>query len=129
MNYRLSSKETGEKRESLGTALKRLLPLITLEKGKIAIAFLAILVTSAATLTSPFIIGQTVDRFIAHGDYSGVVANGAILLAIYVVALFTSYIQTRTMGGVGRRILFNLRNALFTKLQELPVAFFNQNKS
>ena len=32
------------------------------------------------------------------------------------------------MGGVGRRILFNLRNALFTKLQELPVAFFNQNK-
>ncbi len=33
------------------------------------------------------------------------------------------------MGGVGRRMLFNLRNALFTKLQELPVAFFNQNSS
>jgi ATP-binding cassette subfamily B protein len=33
------------------------------------------------------------------------------------------------MGGVGRRILFNLRNALFTKLQELPVAFFNQNRA
>ncbi len=33
------------------------------------------------------------------------------------------------MGGVGRRILFNLRNAIFNKLQELPVAFFNQNRS
>jgi len=33
------------------------------------------------------------------------------------------------MGGVARRILFNLRNAIFTKLQELPVAFFNQNRA
>jgi ATP-binding cassette subfamily B protein len=129
MNYRLSNQQTGEKRESLGTALNRLLPLITLEKGKIAIAFSAIFVTSAITLTSPFIIGQTVDRFISHGDYSGVMTNSAVLLGLYVVALFSSYIQTRTMGGVGRRILFNLRNALFTKLQELPVAFFNQNRS
>ena len=37
--------------------------------------------------------------------------------------------QIRTMGGVGRRVLFSLRNALFTKLQDLPVAFFNQNKA
>ena len=37
--------------------------------------------------------------------------------------------QTRTMGGVGRRILFNLRNALFNKLQELPVALFKQNRA
>ena len=30
---------------------------------------------------------------------------------------------------VGRRVLFKLRNALFTKLQELPLDFFNQNKA
>src|SRR5205085_8973500 len=36
---------------------------------------------------------------------------------------------TQRMGMVGRRVLFNLRNALFTKLQSLPVAFFNQNKT
>src|SRR6202000_2341036 len=33
------------------------------------------------------------------------------------------------MGGVGRRILFGLRNTLFTKLQELPLAFFTENKA
>jgi ATP-binding cassette, subfamily B, bacterial len=33
------------------------------------------------------------------------------------------------MGGVAQRLLFNLRNAIFMKLQELPVAFFNQNKA
>src|ERR1043165_9917455 len=33
------------------------------------------------------------------------------------------------MGGVGQRMLFTLRNAMFTKLQSLPVAFFNANKA
>jgi len=129
MSYKLSTKDDAQKRESLGTALRRLAPLMLQERGRIALAFGAILITSAASLSSPYIIGQTVDHYIAHGDYSGVIRNALILLAIYLVALVTSYVQTRTMGGVGRRILFNLRNALFTKLQELPVAFFNQNRA
>ena len=33
------------------------------------------------------------------------------------------------MGSVGRRVLFALRNTLFTKLQHLPLDFFNQNKA
>src|SRR5476649_2407689 len=33
------------------------------------------------------------------------------------------------MGGVGQRMLFTLRNAIFNKLQQLPVDFFNQNKA
>src|SRR4051812_32183840 len=33
------------------------------------------------------------------------------------------------MGIVGRRVLFKLRNAIFTKLQQLPLEFFNQNKA
>ena len=129
MSYKLNSANAQEKRESLGQALRRLLPLMADEKRNIIIAFGAILITSAATHASPYIIGQTVDRYIAHGDFGGVIVNSTILIAIYLVALVTSYVQTRTMGGVGRRILFNLRNTLFTKLQELPVAFFNQNKS
>jgi ATP-binding cassette subfamily B protein len=52
-----------------------------------------------------------------------------LILAIYVTGATCSYIQVRTMGAVGRRVLFHLRNALFLKLQELPVAFFNQNKA
>jgi ATP-binding cassette subfamily B protein len=33
------------------------------------------------------------------------------------------------MGGVGQRIIFALRNAIFNKIQQLPVAFFNENKA
>ena len=51
-----------------------------------------------------------------------------LLALIFFAGLASNYIQIVTMGGVGRRLLFNLRNKIFEKLDELPVAFFNQNK-
>ena len=40
-----------------------------------------------------------------------------------------NYVQMRLMGGIGQRMLYSLRNAIFNKLQTLPVDFFNQNKA
>jgi len=129
MSYKLNTSEASKQKEPIWKALARLLPLMQGEGRNVAIAFCAILISSATALISPLIIGHTVDTYIAARDYGGVFLWSGILLAVYLVGLVASYTQTRTMGGVGRRILFNLRNAIFNKLQELPVAFFNQNRS
>jgi len=75
------------------------------------------------------IIGRTIDVYIRNRDFQGVLHSALILFFVYLCGLFSSYFQTQRMGAVGRRVLFNLRNALFVKLQSLPVAFFNQNKT
>src|SRR5207248_3948895 len=62
-------------------------------------------------------------------NFAGVLTFAAILLLVYLCGLTASYFQTLAMGTVGRTVLFKLRNTLFTKLQELPLAFFNQNKA
>lgn len=94
-------------------------------------ALCAILVNSSLNLLGPYIVGQTINNYIqgAHKDYSGVVRNGIILLAMFLTALISGYLQTKLMGGIGQRMLFTLRNAIFGKLQQLPVDFFNQNKA
>jgi len=92
-------------------------------------ALIAIIITSVTGLLGPMIIGRTVDIYIRNGDFAGVVRSALVLLGIYLVGLCSSYFQTQRMGTVGRHVLFNLRNALFKKLQALPVAFFNQNKA
>src|SRR5882672_4620011 len=58
-----------------------------------------------------------------------VLTFAAILFGVYLCGLLASYFQTLAMGTVGRTVLFKLRNSLFTKLQELPLVFFNQNKA
>ena len=130
MNYDLNQ-VAGPKEEKISTykALQKLLGLIDNERQTLILAFIAILVNSSLTLVAPVIIGRTIDRYIQTKQYDGVLQNAGILLGIYVVAFVTNYVQTRLMGGVGQRTLFSLRNAVFNKLQELPVAFFNQNKA
>src|SRR6195256_1087025 len=99
------------------------------EKRNVGVAFTAILLSSLAGLLGPVIIGHTVDRYVQRGDFTGVLEWAAILLAVYLAGLVATYVQTQTMGRVGRQVLFKLRNAIFTKLQQLPLDFFNQNKA
>ena len=129
MNYNLNQLSSAQEKQSTYKALKRLLKLISAERNNLWLALIAILVNSGLLLLGPLLIGHTVDAYIRTKQYHGVLVFGAILLVMYLIAMVTGYTQTKLMGGVGQRMLFTLRNAIFNKLQELPVSFFNQNKA
>ena len=128
-NYSLKKTDAASEKTTLLQAIQKLLPLMKGEGRNASFAFVAILLSSLSSLLAPIIIGRAVDSYIAVKNFGGLMHATELLLAIYLVGLAAQYYQTITMGGVGRRVLYNLRNALFTKLQELPVAFFNQNKA
>ncbi len=129
MNYKLnnSAKAANQKGGDIA-ALKSLLPLLATEKKDLGIALVAIVLNAGTTLVAPVIIAYAIDTYIQTKNFSGVLWSAGVLLLIYLVGLLASYTQTIRMGTVGRRVLYNLRNEIFTKLQQLPVAFFNQNK-
>jgi len=131
-NYRLDVLNKDAKTQQsapIGAALRRLAPLLSEDKATVALAFGAMVLSSTSSLLGPMMIARTVDLYIRGGDFRGVLISSAVLLGIYLAGLFASYYQTLAMGVVGRTVLFKLRNGLFTKLQELPLAFFNQNKA
>ena len=131
MKYSLAKTDIEKEKDKsvLATAWKRLIPLMKEEGRAVMLAIVAILVSSAVTLAVPIIIARVVDSAIAVGNFSGVITYYAWLFGIFLIGLVSNYLQVKTMGGVGRRLLFNLRNKIFDKLQELPVAFFNRNKA
>ncbi|MEI6049997.1 MAG: ABC transporter ATP-binding protein [Bacteroidota bacterium] len=130
MNYNLNqpSDRTGQKTSNF-VSLRKLMTLIGEERRNLTIAFAAIFLNAVLSLLGPYLIGYTIDKYIQTKQYNGVLVFASILLALYITAFFVNYIQMRMMGGIGQRMLFSLRNAVFNKLQELPVDFFNQNKA
>jgi len=129
-NYTLNKGDKpSQEKAAIVTALKRLSPLLSDEKRIVTLAFVAMLVSSASALLGPVIIGRAVDTYIRNRDFNGVLTSAGILLIIYLFGLLANYFQTLAMGTVGRTVLFKLRNTVFTKLQDLPLAFFNQNKA
>ena len=129
MNYNLNDISVARPKTSTLQSLGKLLRLIGEERRNMLFALTAILSNAGLNLLGPFLIGRTIDKYVVHGNYHGVLINSLLLLIMYMVAFVASYLQTRLMGGVGQRMLFKLRNTIFNKLQELPVAFFNQNKA
>ena len=129
MKYKLETTKAFGGKRSLRAGIKRFVPLIVPERGYLAVAVAAMLVSSGATLVGPVIIGRAIDTYVRLKDSRGLLLSSLLLLAVYLIGVVASYTQIRTMGGVGRRVLFSLRNELFTKLQDLPLAFFNENKA
>jgi ATP-binding cassette subfamily B protein len=128
-NYNLNSISADEKKPSTWSALRTLVALLPGERKKLIYALMAMMGNTLLSLLGPMIIGITIDKYILKHNYSGVLANCGILLVIYLGALVMVYYRTILMGGFGQRLLFTLRNSIFNKLLELPVAFFNQNKA
>jgi len=129
MNYNLNSQPAAQEKKGTISGLRSLLKLVSEEKRNLIIALFAILINSSLNLLGPLLIGHTIDKYIQTKQFHGVIVFAAILLSMYLIAFVTSYFQTQLMGGVGQRIIFTLRNAIFNKIQQLPVAFFNENKA
>jgi ATP-binding cassette subfamily B protein len=128
-DYALKAAETGDKRETLVSAGRALAPLLGEERRNITIAIVCVLITTGANLLGPALIAHVIDTAMKHGNYSELLRYAGLLALVYLISLGTSYVQTLRMGTVGRNIVFQMRNRLFTQISRLPVAFFSQNRA
>lgn len=131
MNYNLNIKKGSLPVEKISTSttLKRLSTLMGSERKNLFIAMFFIFINAGLNLIAPFLMGHAVDNFLVTRHYEGVIQYSVILFGVFCLALVSGYTQTQLMGRVGQRMLFNIRNTVFNKLQELPIDFFNQNKT
>jgi ATP-binding cassette subfamily B protein len=131
MNYNLHLNNGNTESQRLSTigAIKKLLQLLGQERSRLYLAMFFIFINSGLNLIAPFLIGHAVDNYVVTHNYDGVIRYAAILFVIFLCALVSGYTQTQLTGRVGQRMLFNLRNSIFNKLQELPIDFFYQNKA
>jgi ATP-binding cassette subfamily B protein len=109
--------------------LTRLMTLVGQERTNLFIAIFFILLNSGLNLIAPYLMGHAVDKFVVTHQYEGLIKYSIILLCVFLLALVSGYTQAQLMGRVGQRMMYNLRNNIFSKLQELPIEFFNRNKA
>lgn len=110
-------------------AVKKLLALLREDYARLGIAFLTVIITTSLNLLIPYLFGRAVDTSVQAHDYHGLFVTMGILLVAFTVASASQYAQMQLVGGVGQRVLFRLRNKIFTKLQQLPIAFFGRQKA
>lgn len=105
--------------------LKRLWVYLSKQKSKLYLVFLFVLLSSAFSLTGPYLTGKAIDKYIVNKDFNGLFNICAIMLIFYGMSSFITWMQNFIMIGISQDSVLALRNDVFSKLQTLPLKFFD----
>lgn len=114
---------------TLRQAAADFLPFIRPEISRMLFTMIVVIINAVANVIAPYLLGRAIDDYITTGDRAGVVQIVIALIIAYLVAALSNYATIISIGRIGQRILYRLRQQLFDKLHSLPIAFFHQNTS
>ena len=124
----------GGRPKSTGAALKRLLSYLKADRLRMGIAFFCVIVNTVATLTGSYLLRPIINRFIAPpdgspGNVAGLFKGLTMMACVYLLGVIANYLQSRLMLEVAQSALVRIRTDLFTKMQKLPVRFYDTNSN
>jgi len=93
----------------------------------IAIAVFMIILAAGLDILGPYITKVAVDRYIIPKDYQGLLNIVLIYIGILAGSFVIKYFQILLTQYIGQRIIFNLRQEIFSHLQHLHQQYFDKN--
>lgn len=114
--------------------VRRLLKYLNEDRAKMALAFVCVIVNTAASLAGSYMLRPIINRYIvpvdgSRGDAAGLARALVVLAVVYGAGVFANYAQARVMLQVAQNALQKIREDLFTKMQTLPVRFYDTNNN
>ena len=95
-------------------------------RGTIVVFLIAILAAALLALVPPFVVREIIDQAIPDQDRGWIVILAAIAVFAALADAGLAILQRWCSARVGEGLIYDLRSALFAKVQRLPIAFFTR---
>ena len=120
---------TGRPKE-LSRVVKRLFSYLEKDRAKLVLVFFCVLISALSSLAGSYMLRPIINMLVSpEGSVKALAEGVAVMLMIYAAGIATQYLQARIMVQVAQDALQKLRNDLFCRLQRLPVAFHDTNRT
>ncbi len=93
------------------------------------LAFLCIIIGTGFGIIVPIMIGNSIDTVIAMGQRSAIVIAAVVIVAASAMRGFAGYGQRYFAEVVAQKVTYNIRNALYARLQRLSYSFHDRNQT
>ena len=90
---------------------------------------ISILISAAIALIPPLLFRTIVDTAIPAGDKRRIVVLTIILVVVAMGDAILSIVQRWYSSRIGEGLIYDLRVALFDKVQNMPIAFFTRTQT
>ncbi|MEH2072085.1 MAG: ABC transporter ATP-binding protein [Nostoc sp.] len=121
----VSEEQTTQQVSTLGRFLQYLKPY----RKEIPIAIALVLIGAITQAVGPFFIGWSIDNLIAKGNLQELLLLLGLLALNYGVSTLAIRGQIIRVGWIMQRLLAQLRQDIFIKIQSLPLSFFDRSEA
>ncbi|MBR3870322.1 MAG: ABC transporter ATP-binding protein [Clostridia bacterium] len=116
-----------EKPKDMKGTIKRIFTYLKGSKVGMTTAIILLLVHTGLDLLTTYLLKPIVNDYIIPKNYQGLVKICVTLALLYVISGVFQYISNKMLIRISQTATHSMRSELFTKLQTLPVSYFDRN--
>jgi ATP-binding cassette, subfamily B, multidrug efflux pump len=110
-------------------AFRRLLPFLLVYRRQFITGLLCVVITTTIQLLSPWVLKYAIDDLNASVTRSKLAFYAGTLLGVACVGAVFRYLMRQILIGASRDIEYDLRNAFFGRLQQMPLGYYQARRT
>ena len=92
-------------------------------------AFVAVLISSLISMINPYLSGKLVDEVIMKNKLNMLIYILGIMILVTVIKAIIRYTYQMTFERVSQNVIFEIRQQMYNKLQELDLDYYNKTRT
>jgi ATP-binding cassette, subfamily B, bacterial len=112
-----------------GSSLRRAWRFARPYRSMIVLFLVTIVAAALIELVAPFAFRRILDHSIPQRDRHGITLLASVVVAAALVDAGFAIVQRWCSARIGEGLIYDLRVALFSKVQRMPVAFFTRTQT
>ena len=124
-------KQSFAKPKNAKGTFRRILKYFKPYRAQLALVLIGLLASVAANIAGTYMLRPIINEYIIpwigneNPDFTGLIGQLAVMAAVYTIGILGTFMYNRLMINVSTGTLTRLRLEMFTKMQTLPISYFD----
>ncbi len=124
-------KQSFAKPKNAKGTFRRILKYFKPYRAQLVLVLIGLLASVAANIAGTYMLRPIINEYIIpwigneNPDFTGLIGQLAVMAAVYTIGILGTFMYNRLMINVSTGTLTRLRLEMFTKMQTLPISYFD----
>lgn len=125
-------KQSFAKPKNAKGTFRRILKYFKPYRAQLVLVLIGLLASVAANIAGTYMLRPIINEYIIpwigneNPDFTGLIGQLAVMAAVYTIGILGTFMYNRLMINVSTGTLLKLRLEMFTKMQTLPISYFDK---
>jgi ATP-binding cassette subfamily B multidrug efflux pump len=125
-------KQSFAKPKNAKGTFRRILKYFKPYRAQLVLVLIGLLASVAANIAGTYMLRPIINEYIIpwigneNPDFTGLIGQLAVMAAVYTIGILGTFMYNRLMINVSTGTLLKLRLEIFTKMQTLPISYFDK---